>query len=112
MALRSLSSSKLPIEQVLGNPAILHPTNVPEPSKTTLTEKGVHAGDVGKFQDFVVGDVVRPLYPEDPPEVTHVEGVICKPFLLGCIQGPKFAAIQSGAEDTGPVDCLNTKYDN
>ena len=29
------------------------------------------AGDVGKFEDFVVGDVVRPLY----PEVTHVEGV-------------------------------------
>ena len=87
-----LSSSEFPIEQVLGNPAILHPANVPEPSKTTLTEKGVHAGDVGKFQDFVVGDVVRPLYPEDPPEVTHVEGV--KPFLLACIQGPRLAAIQ------------------
>lgn len=71
MTLHSLPACKLPEELNFGNPAILHPADVIMPSKAPLAGKGVYAGDASALKDLVVGDVVRPLYPQDSPQIPH-----------------------------------------
>ena len=54
-------------------------------------------------QYVTVGDTVLPGDAEDTLEAPHVEGV--EAVLLAHVCGPRFTAIEEGAQHTGLVDC-------
>ena len=62
----------------------------------------MHAADPSTVQHVAVGDTVLPGDAEDTLEAPHVESV--EAVLLAHICGPRFAAIEEGAQHTGLVD--------
>ena len=62
-----------------------------QPSKATLAQQGVHAGNFGALQDVIVWNVVLPADSEDALEALHVEGI--KLALLPHVGAPGLTSI-------------------
>ena len=98
------------IEEVFGDPSIVHAHNVAEPAHTSLFQQREHAGASSSFQYSVVWDLVLPSYVQNASEAAHVKSIELS--LLSGMQCPGFAAIQENAHDAGSVDldlCVHGK---
>ena len=95
---RSGDSSKLTIQHVLGDLAILHAADMTKPVQAPLGKQGKHAWYSHPSQDIPVLDMVLAGDVQNPSEAMQAEGIESA-FLVG-VQSPCFTAIEQCAEHT------------
>ena len=72
------------------------------PTSAGVSGSAVYAANPGTVQYVAVGDTVLPGDAEDTLDTPRVEGV--EAAFLAHVCGPRFAAIEEGAQHTGLVD--------
>ena len=63
------------IEEVFGDPSIVHAHDVAEPAHTSLFQQREHTGASSSFQDSVVWDLVLPGDVQNASEAAHVKAL-------------------------------------
>ena len=84
----SLDFFQLPIQNILWNWAILHPSHIAQPAKATLAKMQVNTEQTSLLKNLNISHLVLALYTKDLSEASHMKGLLvsfCCEHLL-----PKF----------------------
>ena len=79
------------IEEIFGDPSLVHAHDVAEPAHTSLFQQREHAGASSSFQDSVVWDPVLPDDVQNASKAVYVKSVELS--LLSGTQCPGLAVI-------------------
>ena len=102
VALLSLASLKLPIQQLTGHAMVIHPDNMSHPSQLGLNKYGFNAATFCMVQNLKVCDTVLPSDAKYGMEGTHMR--VLQLFNMPVVQSPSLSSIQERGQDCSFVD--------
>ena len=101
-AYRALSFCQFTIQNILWDSALLHSTNMPQPSHASLFHERVHAWQICSLKNLSVGNLVLSDDVQNASEISQVESV--EFVLMPCVQSPRLTTIQKCAQRAALVD--------
>ena len=97
-----LSQAEFPIEQLFGDPGVIHANDMSCPTQLRFHDHCFNACRLRPVQDLEICDPVLPFDAKDGAQASHVE--LFQQFDMMSIQGPGLTSIEKAGEDDCFVD--------